>query len=154
MSGSASKPSTIVVPDPVALTQALIRCESITPAEAGALTLLQETLKAAGFKCQRMIFTEPGTAGVDNLYARFGSEGPNLCFAGHTDVVPPGDEAAWTVPPGTTSNVTCGHVILGGLTDRPAPAPSGRPPCSFRRAGPVARPCCWPAQPAPATGGL
>jgi len=99
MSGSASEPSTIVVPDPVALAQALIRCESITPAEAGALTLLQETLEAAGFKCQRMIFTEPGTADVDNLYARFGSEGPNLCFAGHTDVVPPGDEAAWTVPP-------------------------------------------------------
>jgi succinyl-diaminopimelate desuccinylase len=86
-------------PDPVALAQALIRCESITPIEAGALTLLQETLERAGFRCHRMTFAEPGTADVQNLYARFGSEGPNLCFAGHTDVVPPGDEAAWTVPP-------------------------------------------------------
>jgi succinyl-diaminopimelate desuccinylase len=86
-------------PDPVALAQALIRCESITPAEAGALTLLQRTLERAGFQCHRMIFSEPGAADVDNLYARFGSEGPNLCFAGHTDVVPPGDEEAWTAPP-------------------------------------------------------
>jgi succinyl-diaminopimelate desuccinylase len=86
-------------PDPVALAQALIRCESITPAEAGALTLLERTLERAGFQCHRMIFSEPGTADVDNLYARFGSEGPNLCFAGHTDVVPPGDEEAWTAPP-------------------------------------------------------
>jgi succinyl-diaminopimelate desuccinylase len=86
-------------PDPVTLAQALIRCESITPAEAGALTLLQRTLERAGFQCHRMIFSEPGTADVDNLYARFGSEGPNLCFAGHTDVVPPGDEEAWTAPP-------------------------------------------------------
>jgi succinyl-diaminopimelate desuccinylase len=86
-------------PDPVTLAQALIRCESVTPAEAGALTLLQQALERAGFQCHRMTFTEPGTADVDNLYARFGSEAPNLCFAGHTDVVPPGDEAAWTVPP-------------------------------------------------------
>jgi succinyl-diaminopimelate desuccinylase len=86
-------------PDPVALAQALIRCESVTPVEAGALTLLQETLERAGFACHRMTFAEPGTADVQNLYARFGSDGPNLCFAGHTDVVPPGDEAAWTVPP-------------------------------------------------------
>ena len=63
------------------------------------MTLLQEMLELAGFECHRMTFTEPGTADVENLYARFGSDGPNLCFAGHTDVVPPGDEAAWTVPP-------------------------------------------------------
>jgi succinyl-diaminopimelate desuccinylase len=87
------------VPDPVVLAQALIRCESITPAEAGALTLLQETLERGGFQCHRMIFSEPGTSDVDNLYARFGAQAPNLCFAGHTDVVPPGDEAAWTSPP-------------------------------------------------------
>src|SRR5262249_48750774 len=86
-------------PDPVTLAQALIRCESITPREAGALTLLQRPLERAGFQCPRMIFSEPGTADVDTLYARFGSEGPNLCFAGHTDVVPPGDEQAWTAPP-------------------------------------------------------
>jgi len=85
--------------DPVALAQALIRCQSVTPHEAGALTLLQNVLEAAGFECHRVTFSEPGTADVENLYARIGTLGPNLCFAGHTDVVPPGDVAAWTVPP-------------------------------------------------------
>lgn len=85
--------------DPIALTQALIRCESVTPDEGGALSLLESVLGAAGFVCHRMTFTEPGTPDVENLYARFGSGGPHLCFAGHTDVVPPGDIAAWTVPP-------------------------------------------------------
>ncbi|MGD9785075.1 MAG: succinyl-diaminopimelate desuccinylase [Hyphomicrobiaceae bacterium] len=85
--------------DPVALTQALIRCRSVTPDEGGALTLLQSVLEPAGFVCHRMTFSEPGTPDVENLYARFGNAGPNLCFAGHTDVVPPGDEAAWTMPP-------------------------------------------------------
>jgi succinyl-diaminopimelate desuccinylase len=90
---------TIVATDPVSLAQALIRCESVTPHEAGALTLLQNVLEAAGFACHRMTFSEAGTADVENLYARIGNGRPNLCFAGHTDVVPPGDEAAWTVPP-------------------------------------------------------
>lgn len=85
--------------DPVALTQALIRCPSITPLEAGALTFLETELSRAGFACERKIFSEPGTPDVDNLYARFGAAGPNLCFAGHTDVVPPGDLKAWTTPP-------------------------------------------------------
>jgi succinyl-diaminopimelate desuccinylase len=85
--------------DPVALAQALIRCESVTPHEAGALTLLQTLLEDAGFTCHRMTFSEPGTPDVDNLYARVGTAAPNLCFAGHTDVVPPGDETAWTVAP-------------------------------------------------------
>lgn len=85
--------------NPVALTQALIRCESVTPAEGGALTLLESLLKPAGFSCHRLTFSEPGTPDVENLYARFGSSAPHLCFAGHTDVVPPGDLAAWTVPP-------------------------------------------------------
>jgi succinyl-diaminopimelate desuccinylase len=84
---------------PIALAQALIRCESVTPKEAGALTLLAGVLEGAGFSCHRMTFSAAGTADVENLYARIGAEGPNLCFAGHTDVVPPGDEAAWTVPP-------------------------------------------------------
>ena len=82
--------------DPVALAQALIRCESVTPAEAGALTLLAGSARAAGFQCHRMTFSEPGTPDVENLYARFGTTGPNLCFAGHTDVVPPGNIGAWT----------------------------------------------------------
>jgi succinyl-diaminopimelate desuccinylase len=85
--------------DPIALTQALIRCESVTPAEGGALTLLQDTLTALGFTCHRMTFKEPGTPDIENLYARLGTSGPNLCYAGHTDVVPPGDVKAWSVPP-------------------------------------------------------
>jgi len=85
--------------DSVALTQALIRCPSVTPLEGGALTVLEDALKPLGFVCHRLPFSAPGTPDVDNLYARFGSRGPNLCFAGHTDVVPVGDEAAWTHPP-------------------------------------------------------
>lgn len=85
--------------DCLALAQGLIRCRSVTPAEGGALTLLQKVLEPAGFTCHRMTMTEPGTADVDNLYARLGTGSPHLCFAGHTDVVPPGDESAWTHPP-------------------------------------------------------
>jgi succinyl-diaminopimelate desuccinylase len=85
--------------DPVALTQALIRCESVTPHEGGALTLLQNILEPAGFECHRLPFSEPGTPDIDNLYARLGSGRPHLCFAGHTDVVPVGNEAAWKFPP-------------------------------------------------------
>jgi len=85
--------------DPVALAQALIRCESVTPIEGGALTLLEGVLVAAGFECHRMTFSEPGFPDVENLYARLGNTGPNLCFAGHTDVVPPGNIDAWSVPP-------------------------------------------------------
>ncbi len=85
--------------DAVALAQALIRCHSVTPAEGGALDLLQRVLEPLGFTCHRLPFTQLGTPDVDNLYARWGTEGPNLCFAGHTDVVPPGNEAAWSVPP-------------------------------------------------------
>ncbi len=90
---------TIDPKDPVALTQALIRCESVTPNEGGALTLLENILTPAGFTCHRMTFSEPGTPDVENLYARLGETQPNLCFAGHTDVVPPGNLDAWTVPP-------------------------------------------------------
>lgn len=85
--------------DPVALTRALVRCESVTPAEGGALTLLEGILGSAGFTCHRVTFSEPGTPDVENLYARFGTQGRNLAFAGHTDVVPVGDAAAWTSPP-------------------------------------------------------
>ena len=85
--------------DTVALAQALIRCESVTPHEGGALTLLQNVLEPAGFNCHRLVFREPGTPDIDNLYARFGTGRPHLAFAGHTDVVPAGDERAWTVPP-------------------------------------------------------
>lgn len=90
---------TIIATDTIALTQALIRCESVTPHEGGALTLLQNVLEPRGFACHRLAFTEPGTPDVDNLYARLGDGRPHLCFAGHTDVVPAGDEKAWIVPP-------------------------------------------------------
>ena len=89
----------MAVLDPVELTQALIRCPSVTPTDAGALGVVEDALKPLGFICHRLPFSAPGTPDVDNLYARLGSSGPNLCFAGHTDVVPVGDEAAWTHPP-------------------------------------------------------
>jgi succinyl-diaminopimelate desuccinylase len=85
--------------DPVALARDLLRCPSVTPAEGGALTFLESTLKAAGFTVHRMTFKEPGADDVENLYARIGSATPHLMFAGHTDVVPPGDEKAWAHPP-------------------------------------------------------
>jgi len=79
--------------------QNLIRCRSITPEEGGALRYVERELSAAGFTCHRLSFSERGTAGVDNLYARIGEGSPHICFAGHTDVVPPGDEAAWRHAP-------------------------------------------------------
>jgi succinyl-diaminopimelate desuccinylase len=85
--------------DPVAITRELVRCPSVTPAEGGALRYLETVLKAAGFTVHRMTFSEPGADDVENLYARIGDGAPNLMFAGHTDVVPPGDETSWTHPP-------------------------------------------------------
>ena len=85
--------------DPVAIARDLVRCRSVTPEDGGALAYLQDVLAKAGFTVHRMTFAEPGTAPIDNLYARIGTEKPNLVFAGHTDVVPPGDEAAWRHPP-------------------------------------------------------
>ncbi|MBR0851785.1 succinyl-diaminopimelate desuccinylase [Bradyrhizobium diazoefficiens] len=83
--------------DALSIARDLIRCPSVTPADAGALGVLETALTAAGFTCHRVTFSEAGTADVDNLYARIGSEGPHITFAGHTDVVPPGDESAWSV---------------------------------------------------------
>ena len=85
--------------DPVAIARDLLRCRSVTPAEGGALKFLETTLKAAGFTVHRMTFSEPGADDVENLFARIGSAAPHLMFAGHTDVVPPGDEKAWAHPP-------------------------------------------------------
>ena len=76
--------------DPVSLAQDLIRRPSVTPADAGAMDVLQDALTAIGFTCRRMRF-----GAIENLYARRGAAGPNLCFAGHTDVVPVGDAVAW-----------------------------------------------------------
>ncbi len=85
--------------DPVAHAQALIRCPSVTPDQGGALDYLQNVLAQAGFACHRLPFRSEGMPEVDNLYARIGEGSPHLCFAGHIDVVPPGDEASWTHPP-------------------------------------------------------
>lgn len=91
MTSPAPEPVSI---DPVELAQALIRRPSVTPADEGAMDLLQRQLDALGFACRRMKFGE-----IENLYARRGTARPNLCFAGHTDVVPVGDDAAWTAGP-------------------------------------------------------
>lgn len=82
--------------DPVHLTRNLIRCASVTPAEGGALVLLEEVLSGAGFTCTRV-----DRGGVANLFARWGDKGhaKTFGFNGHTDVVPPGDETAWTHAP-------------------------------------------------------
>jgi succinyl-diaminopimelate desuccinylase len=85
--------------DPVTIARELLRCRSITPAEGGALKSLEGVLKGAGFTVHRLTFSEPGEDMVENLYARLGTDPPNLVFAGHTDVVPPGDEKAWSHPP-------------------------------------------------------
>jgi len=77
--------------DAVELTRDLIRRPSVTPADAGAMAIVEEVLSSLGFSCRRMKFGE-----IENLYARYGGQRPNLCFAGHTDVVPVGDKAAWS----------------------------------------------------------
>jgi succinyl-diaminopimelate desuccinylase len=82
--------------DALSIARDLVRCPSVTPADAGALDVLEKILKGAGFEVHRVTFGEPGTADVDNLYARIGGLAPHITFAGHTDVVPPGDENAWT----------------------------------------------------------
>ncbi len=84
---------------PLDLAQRLIRRPSVTPRDEGALDVLQEALESLGFRCTRVPFSQDGTATVDNLYARLGEAGPNFCYAGHTDVVPVGDPAGWTVDP-------------------------------------------------------
>ena len=102
--------------DPVAIARDLLRCPSVTPAEGGALAFLERTLKAAGFTVHRMTFSEPGADDVENFYARIGTATPHLMFAGHTDVVPPGDEKAWTHPP-FSGAVADGELFGRGAVD-------------------------------------
>lgn len=85
--------------DPLEIAKELIRCPSVTPEDAGSLAVLEKWLAPLGFTCERMRFSAEDTPDVDNLYARFGTDAPHFCFAGHTDVVPVGDEAAWTADP-------------------------------------------------------
>jgi succinyl-diaminopimelate desuccinylase len=102
--------------NPLAILQSLIRCQSVTPEEAGALTYLESLLEPAGFACRRLPFAEPGMPVVDNLFARVGTGAPHFCFAGHADVVPPGEAALWTHPP-FAAEVADGVVYGRGACD-------------------------------------
>ena len=82
--------------DALSIARDLLRCPSVTPADAGALGVLENLLGDAGFEVNRVTFSEPGAADIDNLYARIGTGSPHITFAGHTDVVPAGDETRWT----------------------------------------------------------
>lgn len=102
--------------DPVAMLQQLIRCPSVTPLEAGALSAVEGWLTAAGFTTQRLVFSDAETPDVDNLFARIGSGAPHFCFAGHTDVVPQGDESIWTHAP-FAAEIKDGQIYGRGATD-------------------------------------
>ncbi len=99
--------------DPVAVAQALIACPSVTPEEGGALALLEGLLRPLGFEVHRPVFSAEGTPDVENLFARRG-EGDAFVFAGHTDVVPPGDAGRWSRGPFS------GEVVDGELFGRGA----------------------------------
>lgn len=102
--------------DPVAICRDLLRCPSVTPAEGGALAYLEKILAAAGFKVERVKFSEAGHDDVENLYARIGTAAPNLAFAGHTDVVPQGDETKWTHGP-FSGDIAGGKLYGRGAVD-------------------------------------
>jgi succinyl-diaminopimelate desuccinylase len=114
--------------DAVSITRDLVRCPSVTPADAGALGVLENILTAAGFEVHRVTFSEPGTADIDNLYARIGTSAPHISFAGHTDVVPAGDETAWT------SGAFSGDIKDGFLYGRGAVDMKGGIACSVAAA--------------------
>src|SRR5260370_29657391 len=86
-------------PDPVGIAAKLIAGRPITPADDGALPYLRDLLAAAGFAAEIVVFAEPGSAPIANLYARFGARPPHIVFAGHTDVVPSGDAGKWRFDP-------------------------------------------------------
>jgi succinyl-diaminopimelate desuccinylase len=98
------------------LARTLIRCPSVTPEDGGALDALQGALTDLGFVCTRLPFSDQDTPDVDNLYARLGTEAPNFCFAGHTDVVPVGDRDGWTVDP-FAAEVAGGALLGRGAAD-------------------------------------
>lgn len=104
------------VTDVVELTRTLVRCESVTPREAGALQHLERTLAPLGFQCERMDFTQAGTDDVANLYARIGTGGRHFCFAGHSDVVPVGDLSSWTIGP-FAAELSGGYLFGRGAAD-------------------------------------
>ena len=105
-----------IKPTVLTIAQALIRCPSVTPVEAGVLDCLEGFLKPAGFACHRVTFSESGTPDVDNLFATIGSGAPHLVFAGHTDVVPTGDENRWRFPP-FAAEISDGRLYGRGACD-------------------------------------
>ena len=118
----------VPVADPAALARDLLRCPSVTPADGGALGVIESVLKPVGFDVHRVTFAEPGTAPVENLYARIGGVRPHLVFAGHTDVVPPGEQAKWTHPP------FAGEIADGTLYGRGAVDMKGAVACALAAA--------------------
>ena len=87
------------MPSALDIARALIACPSVTPEDAGALRYLARALAEAGFATEIVTFSQAGTPDVDNLFARIGSGAPHFAFAGHTDVVPPGDASRWRFDP-------------------------------------------------------
>lgn len=100
--------------DPIILTQVLVRCPSITPKDEGALNIVEKHLQELNFNCTRLPFQEKGYDDVDNLFAKIGNVGKHLAFAGHTDVVPVGNEKSWMCSPFS------GEIIKGKLYGRGA----------------------------------
>jgi succinyl-diaminopimelate desuccinylase len=103
-------------PDAASHLRALIACRSVTPNDGGAQDYLAATLARAGFRVERLPFGEPGTPEIANLFASIGSGSPHLVFAGHTDVVPPGDETRWSHPP-FAADVADGAIFGRGAVD-------------------------------------
>ena len=98
------------------LAKELIKFPSITPVDAGVMNFLEKKLKKLGFKTKILEFKEKGFQPVKNLYARIGTKGPNFCYAGHLDVVPPGNIKKWTINPFKPS-IKKGHLIGRGAND-------------------------------------
>ena len=100
----------------VELCRALVRRPSVTPRDEGAQEVLAAYLRDAGFTVERVVFSEPGTPDIDNLFATIGVGAPHLAFAGHTDVVPPGDRALWSRDP-FAGEIVGGEVVGRGVVD-------------------------------------
>jgi succinyl-diaminopimelate desuccinylase len=105
-----------IVIDPVALTQESVRCKSVTPLDDGALDVMARPLSAMGFHVERLRFEEDGTDSIDNIFARRGTQGRHLCYMGHTDVVPVGQESDWTYPP-FSATIEDGTLFGRGVAD-------------------------------------
>jgi succinyl-diaminopimelate desuccinylase len=102
--------------DPIELSRALIRFESVTPDQGDTLDYLSSLLEPMGFTCHKLIFEEEGTEPVANLYARRGASTPNFCFAGHTDVVPVGAQGLWSTDP-FAAEIKDGQLYGRGASD-------------------------------------